>query len=61
VSPIAHIDIHCWKVTVWEDAPDSDQNGEHLVKAEKTMLPSDILQLKLVPSSGTAAIFSPAR
>jgi alpha-glucosidase len=50
-----------WKVTLWEDAPDSDQNAEHLVKNEKTVRPSDTLHLKLAPSGGTVAIFSPGK
>jgi alpha-glucosidase len=50
-----------WKVTLWEDAPDSGQNAEHLVKDEKTVRSSDTLQLKLAPSGGIVAIFSPAR
>ncbi len=50
-----------WKVTLWEDAPDSDQNAEHLVKNEKTVRRSDTLQLKLAPSGGTVAIFSPGK
>ena len=49
-----------WKVTLWEDAPDSDRNAEHLVKEEKTVRPSGTLELKLAPSGGTVAIFSPA-
>jgi alpha-glucosidase len=50
-----------WKVTLWEDAPDAGQNAEHLVKNERTVRPSDTLQLKLAPSGGTVAIFSPAQ
>jgi hypothetical protein len=46
---------------LWEDAPDSDQNAEHLVKNEKTVRHSGALQLKLAPSGGTVAIFSPAK
>jgi len=49
-----------WKVTLWEDAPDSDRNAQHLVKEQKTVRPSGTLQLKLAPSGGTVAIFSPA-
>jgi len=48
-----------WKVTLWEDAPDCDQNAEHLIKNEKTSRSSDKLQLKLAPSGGIVAIFSP--
>jgi alpha-glucosidase len=50
-----------WKVTLWQDAPDSDQNAEHLVKKEKNVRSSDTLQLTLAPSGGSVAIFSPAR
>jgi alpha-glucosidase len=50
-----------WKATLWEDAPDSDQNAEHLVRNEKTARPSDTLQLKLAPSGGMVAIFSPGQ
>jgi alpha-glucosidase len=50
-----------WKVTLWEDAPDSGQNAENVVKNEKTVRPSDTLQLKLAPSGGTVAIFSPGK
>jgi alpha-glucosidase len=50
-----------WKVTLWQDAPDSGENAEHLVKNEKTAHASDTLQLKLAPSGGTVAIFSPAK
>ena len=49
-----------WKLTLWEDSADSDHNAEHLIKEEKTMRPSDMLQLKLAPSGGAVAIFSPA-
>jgi alpha-glucosidase len=50
-----------WKVKLWEDAPDSGQNAEHLVKEEKTVRSSDALHLKLAPAGGTVAIFSPVR
>ena len=50
-----------WKVSQWEDAPDAGENPEHLVKNEKTVRSSDTLQLKLAPSGGTVAIFSPAK
>jgi alpha-glucosidase len=50
-----------WKVTLWEDAPDSGENAEHLVRNEKTAHASDTLQLKLAPSGGTVAIFSPGK
>jgi alpha-glucosidase len=50
-----------WKVSLWEDAPDSGENAEHLVKNEKTVRPSDTLQLKLAASGGTVAIFTPGK
>jgi hypothetical protein len=50
-----------WKVTLWEGAPDSGENAEHPVKDEETVRASDTLQLKLAPSGGTVAIFSPAK
>jgi alpha-glucosidase len=59
--PLKFLGAGNWKVTLWEDAPDSDQNAEHLVKNEKAVRPSDTLQLKLAPSGGTVAIFSPGK
>ncbi|MGP8236659.1 MAG: glycoside hydrolase family 97 protein [Limisphaerales bacterium] len=50
-----------WQTTLWKDAPDSDQYPEHLVKNEMTVRPSETLQLKLAPSGGTVAIFSPTQ
>jgi alpha-glucosidase len=50
-----------WKMTIWEDAPDSDQQPEHLIKEEKTARSSDVVQLKLANSGGAVAIFSSAR
>jgi alpha-glucosidase len=50
-----------WKVSLWEDAPDAGENPEHLVKNEKTVHATDTLQLKLAPSGGMVAIFSPAK
>ena len=57
--PLKFLGAGDWKVTLWEDAPDSDQNAEHLVKNERTVRPADTLPLKLAPSGGTVAIFSP--
>ncbi|MGO9114491.1 MAG: glycoside hydrolase family 97 protein [Thermoguttaceae bacterium] len=59
--PLKFLSEGDWKVTLWEDAPDSDQNAEHLVKNEKKVRQSDTLQLKLAPSGGTVAIFLPAQ
>ena len=57
--PLKFLGAGKWKVTLWEDAPDSDQNGEHLVKSERTARWSDTLQLKLAPAGGAVAVFSP--
>jgi len=56
--PLKFLDKGDWKVTLWEDAPDSGQNPEHLVKDDRTVRPSETLPLKLAPSGGTVAIFS---
>jgi alpha-glucosidase len=57
--PLKFLGAGKWKVTLWEDAPDSYQNGEHLVKSERTARPSDTLHLKLAPAGGAVAVFSP--
>jgi len=58
--PLKFLGAGHWKVSLWEDAPDADQNAGHLVKNEKTVRPSDTLQLQLAPAGGTVAILSPA-
>jgi alpha-glucosidase len=58
--PLEFLGKGAWKVTLWEDAPDSGQNAERLIKEGKTVRSSDTLHLKLAPSGGTVAIFSPA-
>ena len=58
--PLSFLGEGDWKVALWEDAPDSGENAEHMVKNEKTVRRSDTLQLKLAASGGTVAIFSPA-
>ena len=59
--PLKFLGKGVWKVTLWEDAPDAGENAEHLVRNEETVRPSGTLQLKLAPSGGTVAIFSPAK
>jgi len=49
------------KVNLWEDTPESDQAAEHLVEKQKTVRPSNTLQLKLVLSGRTMTIFAPAK
>jgi alpha-glucosidase len=58
--PLSFLGKGAWKVTIWQDAPDSDVNAEHLVKVEMTVRSSGTLPLKLAPSGGAVAIFSPA-
>jgi alpha-glucosidase len=57
--PLKFLGSGSWKASLWEDGPDAAQNAEQLVKDEKTFHSSDTLQLKLAPSGGTVAIFSP--
>jgi alpha-glucosidase len=59
--PLTFLGKGDWKVALWEDAPDAGENPEHLVKNEKTVRATDTLQLKLAPSGGTVALFSPAK
>jgi alpha-glucosidase len=59
--PLKFLGAGNWKATLWEDAPDADQNAGHLVKNEKTVRSTDTLQLKLAPSGGTVVIFSPGK
>ena len=58
--PLSFLGKGAWNVTLWQDAPDSGENAEHMVKDEKTMRSTDTLPLKLAPSGGMVAIFSPA-
>jgi alpha-glucosidase len=57
--PLSFLGAGTWKVSLWQDAPDSGENAEHMVKEEKTVRATDTLSLKLAPSGGTVAIFSP--
>jgi alpha-glucosidase len=59
--PLKFLGSGNWKVALWEDAPDSGQNAENMVKNEKTVRSTDTLPLKLAPSGGTVAIFSPGK
>jgi alpha-glucosidase len=59
--PLNFLGAGDWNVTLWEDAPDSGENAEHIVKNEKTLRASDTLQLKLAPSGGAVAIFAPGK
>ncbi len=59
--PLSFLGSGDWDLNLWEDAPDSDRNAEHLVKTQRTVHTADTLQMKLAPSGGTVAIFSPAK
>lgn len=57
--PLSFLGKGNWKMTLWQDAPDSREHPEHLVSLEKTISSSDSLALKLAPSGGMVAILSP--
>ena len=59
--PLSFLGGGDWSFNLWEDAPDSDRNAEHLVKTQRTVHTADTLQMKLAPSGGTVAFFSPAK
>ena len=60
-TPLRFLGKGEWKVTIWEDAPDAGENADHLIKSERAVHASDTLPLKLAPSGGTVAIFSPVK
>ena len=46
-----------WKLKLWQDAADSDQNAENLVVDEKDVSAGDTLKLKLAPNGGCVGHF----
>ena len=48
-----------WRLKLWQDAPDSDTNGEHLVIEERVVTASDTLTLHLARAGGAVACFEP--
>ena len=58
--PLSFLAKGNWRVTLWQDSPDSTEHPEHLVSSEKVLTSSDTLDLKLAPSGGMVAILSPA-
>jgi alpha-glucosidase len=46
-----------WKLKLWEDAPDSDPEVEHLVTKERFVRPADMLNLHLARAGGAVACF----
>ena len=56
--PLKFLGAGNWKVTLWEDAPDANQNAGHLVRNEKTVRSTDTVN-EAGASGGTVAIFSP--
>jgi len=46
-----------WKLKLWEDAPDSDTEGEHLVTKERFVRAADMLNLHLARAGGAVACF----
>ena len=57
--PLSFLGRGNWKVRLWQDAPDSADNPEHIATSEKVVRSSDQLSLKLAPSGGMVAILSP--
>ena len=57
--PLSFLGPGNWKIRLWQDAPDSAENPEHLVASEKLVRSSDALSLKLAPSGGMVGILSP--
>ena len=49
-----------WKLKLWQDAPDSDTNGEHLATEQRIVTSSDALTLHLAHAGGAVACFEPA-
>lgn len=49
-----------WTLKLWKDAPDSDENAEHLVTEERIVTAADVLTLHLAKSGGAVASFEPA-
>jgi alpha-glucosidase len=46
-----------WKLKLWQDAADSDQNAENLAVDEKVVSAGDSLKLKLAPNGGWVGHF----
>jgi alpha-glucosidase len=46
-----------WKLTLWHDAQDSDQDAEHLASEEQMVSAGNTLMLKLAPNGGSVGRF----
>jgi alpha-glucosidase len=46
-----------WKLSMWQDAADADQNAEHLKTRQRTVSADDTLVLELAPAGGCVARF----
>ena len=57
--PLSFLGKGKWKVRLWQDASDSASHPEKLDTSEKVISSPDVLALKLAPSGGMVAIFSP--
>jgi alpha-glucosidase len=55
--PLEFLGMGRWRMTLWHDAADADQNAEHLVTDERTVEAGDTLTLKLAPAGGAVARF----
>ncbi|MEX0612948.1 MAG: glycoside hydrolase family 97 protein [Pirellulales bacterium] len=46
-----------WKMRLWKDAADAEENAEHLATEERTVSDGDVLLLRLAPAGGCVARF----
>jgi len=58
--PLSFLGKGAWKIKLWQDAPDSGENAEHIINVEKTVHATDTLSMKMARSGGMVAILSPA-
>ncbi|GAA4320252.1 glycoside hydrolase family 97 protein [Compostibacter hankyongensis] len=50
--PLTFLPPGHYQALIWSDAPDAATHPNHLVKTERSVQPSDILQLQLAPGGG---------
>jgi alpha-glucosidase len=46
-----------WKMRLWKDGADAQENAEHLATEERTVRPRDAIRLRLAPAGGCVARF----
>jgi alpha-glucosidase len=55
--PLGFLGDGQWKLTLWRDARDADQNAEHLEVETRTVSADDTLTIQLAPAGGSVARF----